>query len=198
MSEKWKAIQRWAGTTPDGKPGDLTATAIMAKLGLQLAAPAAASLVKGTGRGIKRIFLHCSATREGQFVNAATIRKWHLAQGWKDIGYHFVIQLDGTVERGRDEATVGSHVQGFNTGSIGVVYVGGIDSHGKSVDTRTPAQLRAMAQLLRDLVKAYPGAEVMGHRDASPDTDGDGVVEKHEWLKDCPCFDARAWWASVK
>ncbi len=198
MTDKWKAIQRWAGVTADGDPGEKTATAIMAKLGLQLAVPAGTSLVKGTGKAIKRIFIHCSATREGQFVNAATIRKWHLAQGWKDIGYHFVIQLDGTVERGRDESLIGSHVQGFNTGSIGVVYVGGIDLHGKPVDTRTPAQRAAMAQLVRDLVKAYPGADVLGHRDASPDKDGDGVVEENEWLKACPCFDVRKWWASVK
>ena len=55
-----------------------------------------------------------------------------------------------------------------------------------------------MAQLVRDLLARYPGAQVVGHRDLSPDKDGDGVVERHEWLKDCPCFDVPAWWASVR
>lgn len=202
MSDDWKRIQAWAGVTVDGVPGPLTAKAIIAKAGLASAAiavpSAAGGLVKGTGQKIKRLFIHCTATREGQDIDAATIRKWHLAKGWQDIGYHFVIRLDGTVERGRPENIPGSHVQGFNTGSIGVVYVGGLDAQGKAKDTRTPAQLDAMARLVTQLVKAYPGADVLGHRDASPDKDGDGVIEKHEWLKDCPCFQVRDWWASVK
>jgi N-acetylmuramoyl-L-alanine amidase len=154
--------------------------------------------VTGNGKNIKRIAIHCTATREGQDISVATIRQWHLKQGWSDIGYHFVIGLDGKVERGRPEHTPGSHVRGFNAGSIGVVYVGGLDAQGKAKDTRTPAQKRAMADLVRSLLKAYPGADVLGHRDHSPDKDGDGVIERHEWLKECPCFDVRAWWSSVK
>lgn len=154
--------------------------------------------VTGNAKNIKRIAIHCTATREGQDISVATIRQWHLKQGWSDIGYHFVIGLDGKVERGRPEHTPGSHVRGFNTGSIGIVYVGGLDAQGKGKDTRTPPQKRAMADLVRDLLKAYPGADVLGHRDHSPDKDGDGVIERHEWLKECPCFDVRAWWASVK
>lgn len=202
MKEKWKRIQRWAGAAEDGVPGEKTADAVIAKAGLAVApalapSPAPPSLVTGAGKSIRRIVLHCTATREGQPIDAATIRKWHLAQGWKDIGYHFVIGLDGRIERGRPEDQIGSHVAGFNTGSIGVVYVGGLDAQGKPKDTRTPAQLAAMARLVGALVKAYPQAQVMGHRDLSPDKDGDGVVEPHEWLKSCPCFDARAWWSGV-
>ncbi len=156
------------------------------------------TLVTGKANGIRRIVIHCTATREGQDIDAATIRRWHLRQGWKDIGYHFVIQLDGDIERGRPEEIPGSHVRGFNTGSIAIVYVGGLDAQGKAKDTRTPAQQAAMAQLVRDLLARYPGAQVLGHRDLSPDKDGDGVVERHEWLKDCPCFDVRAWWADAK
>lgn len=202
MSEKWKRIQRWAGARPDGDPGELTADAIIAKAGIGDAAVsdpvAAAGPVTGKGKGIKRIVIHCTATREGQDVDAATIRKWHVGQGWRDIGYHFVIRLDGSVERGRPEDQVGSHVQGFNTGSIGVVYAGGLDRQGRPKDTRTPEQTQAMARLVGELVKAYSGAKVMGHRDLSPDKDGDGVVEQHEWLKDCPCFDVGAWWSGAK
>jgi N-acetyl-anhydromuramyl-L-alanine amidase AmpD len=152
----------------------------------------------GKGKNIRRIVIHCTATREGQDIDAATIRRWHLRQGWSDIGYHFVIGIDGEIERGRPEEIAGSHVRGFNTGSIGVVYVGGLDAQGKGKDTRTPAQQDAMAQLVRDLLASYPGAEVVGHRDLSPDRDGDGVVERHEWLKECPCFDVRSWWAGVR
>ncbi len=196
MSADWKRVQAWAGVVADGNPGAQTAKAIIAKAGI--AAPAARSgLVKGTGKAIKRVFIHCTATREGQDIDAATIRKWHLGQGWTDIGYHFVIRLDGSVERGRAENIPGSHVAGFNTGSIGVVYVGGLDAQGKAKDTRSPAQLQAMARLVGDLVKAYPGADVLGHRDASPDKDGDGVVEKHEWLKECPCFEVKTWWKGL-
>jgi N-acetylmuramoyl-L-alanine amidase len=202
VSEKWKTIQRWAGATPDGDPGDRTADAIIAKAGLAasgVASPAAAAgLVTGKGQAIKRIVIHCTATREGQDVDVATIRKWHLAQGWRDIGYHFVIRLDGSIERGRTEDQVGSHVAGFNAGSLGVVYAGGLDAQGGPKDTRTPEQMVAMAQLIGALTAAYPGARVMGHRDLSPDKDGDGVVEKHEWLKACPSFDVAAWWQGAK
>lgn len=191
-------IQRHVGVTADGKWGPNTAAAIAKALGMAAAPRETGSVVKGTGAGIKRVFLHCTATREGQDIDAATIRKWHLAQGWRDIGYHFVIRLDGSIEVGRPENMVGSHVAGFNTGSIGVVYVGGLDAQGKGKDTRTDAQKVAMAKICKDLAKAYPGARFLGHRDASPDLDGDGVIEKHEWLKECPCFDVASWWASVQ
>lgn len=190
MTEDWKRIQRWAGVTDDGKPGPATALAIIAKAGIAAPAPApATSLVTGKGNAIRKIFIHCTATREGQDVSAATIRQWHMKQGWRDIGYHFVIRLDGTIERGRPEDQVGSHVAGHNTGSIGVVYAGGLDAAGKAKDTRTPAQLRAMTKLVGDLVKAYPTAEVLGHRDIWP---------KGQQQKECPCFDVRTWWAGAK
>jgi N-acetylmuramoyl-L-alanine amidase len=201
LREKTKAIQTALGVTVDGFYGHETADGIAERLGMTLPSPEASpagSLVLGTGKNIKRVFIHCTATREGQDIDAATIRNWHLQRGWSDIGYHFVIGIDGKVERGRPEAVAGSHVRGFNTGSIGVVYVGGLDAQGRSKDTRTPEQKAAMGALVRQLVAAYPGADVLGHRDASPDKDGDGVVEQHEWLKDCPCFDVRSWWATER
>lgn len=198
LIEKTKLIQSKVGASPDGVYGNQTADKILAHLGLSGVPIDALALVRGNGKNIKRIFIHCTATREGQDVDAATIKRWHLNRGWKDIGYHFVIRLDGTIEKGRDEGVPGSHVAGFNTGSIGVVYVGGLDAQGKAKDTRTDAQERAMASLVRKLVEAYPGSDVLGHRDASPDLDGDGVIEKHEWLKECPCFDVRKWWKEVR
>jgi N-acetylmuramoyl-L-alanine amidase len=202
LSDKWKAIQRWAGAVPDGDPGERTAEAIIAKTGLLVGERGpelvgVAPLVTGKGKAIRRIVIHCTATREGHDVDAATIRKWHQDKGWQDIGYHFVVRPNGAIERGRPEEQPGSHVAGFNAGSIGVVYVGGLDAQGRAKDTRTPLQTVSLALLVADLVKAYPGARVMGHRDLSPDKDGDGVIERHEWLKDCPCFDVAAWWSGV-
>lgn len=194
----WKLIQAKLGMIGvDGIPGPATARAVAKAIGLS-PNPVNDDLVRGTGQVIRRIFIHCTATREGQDISAATIKGWHLAKGWKDIGYHFVIRLDGTIERGRDEDVPGAHVEGFNTGSIGVVYVGGLDAQGKAKDTRTTAQKAAMKRLVHDLVAFYPPADVLGHRDASPDKDGDGVIEPHEWLKDCPCFDVRAWWKATR
>jgi len=189
-TQNWRLIQRWAGVDDDGNPGPATARAIIARAGIERDT----SLVTGDGKDIKRIFIHCTATREGQDFSASTIRKWHKRKGWSDIGYHFVVGIDGEIEAGRPESRIGSHVRGFNKGSIGVVYVGGLDAQGQPKDTRTPEQTAALHKLVTALEKTYPGAKVMGHRDASPDKDGDGVVEEHEWLKACPCFDVKTWW----
>ena len=182
--ENWKAIQRKVGAKPvDGIPGPATARAIIKALDIETAPEG--DMVKGTGKNIRKIFIHCTATREGQDFDAATIKRWHLQKGWRDIGYHYVIRLDGTVERGRPENQIGSHVRGQNTGSIGVVYVGGVDKDMKPKDTRTEDQTTAMARLVGDLVKAYPNARVLGHRDAPA-------------AKACPSFDAIKWWEGEK
>lgn len=143
-------------------------------------------------RAITGIVIHCSATREGQFIDAAEIRRWHLAKQWSDIGYHFVIRLDGTIEVGRPLQMAGSHVKGFNRTTIGICYVGGVASDGKTPkDTRTPEQKAALLDLLRALKAKYPAAKICGHRDFSPDLNGNGRVDQFEWIKACPSFDAR-------
>lgn len=145
------------------------------------------------------IVFHCSATPEGRDLDREDIKKMHLARGWRDIGYHYVIKLDGTLQLGRDldgdgqsEDEVGAHVAGFNKDSIGICYIGGVDKDGKSKDTRTPQQKDTMKRLVMFFQIRYPKARIVGHRDLSPDKDGDGIVEKSEWLKDCPCFDVHA------
>jgi N-acetylmuramoyl-L-alanine amidase len=151
---------------------------------------------------IKRIVIHCTATREGAKITLADIRRWHTdpkskgGRGWNDIGYQYIIFDDGKTEKGRPDNVPGAGVAGFNTGSIHIVYTGGLDANGKPKDTRTSAQRAAMRGLIRTLRMQHPKADVMGHRDLSPDKDGDGVIERHEWLKDCPCFDVRAWVAA--
>lgn len=148
-------------------------------------------------RAINLIAVHCTATMEGRPFNVAAIRAMHKAQGWSDIGYHWLIELDGKLSPGRPEATIGSHIKGSNANSIGICYVGGIGSDGKPKDTRTEAQKVTMARLLKEKRAEFPRAIIRGHRDMSPDLDRDGVVEPHEWLKACPCFDVREWCKSV-
>lgn len=141
-------------------------------------------------RKIKFLVLHCSATKAGQKVTTADIEKWHKARNFRTIGYHYVIYLDGSIHKGRDESEVGAHVAGNNSNSIGICYVGGLDAAGKPADTRTPEQKAAIFYLLQSLKEKYPAATILGHRDFSPDLNGNGIIEPHEWIKACPCFDA--------
>jgi len=143
-------------------------------------------------RKINIFVIHCSATKEGLDIDASVIRSWHKNKGYRDIGYHYVIKLDGTIEKGRSEESIGAHVQGFNANSIGICYVGGLDKEGKPADTRTEAQKKAMKKLYSELKAKYPNAKWCGHRDLSPDIDGDGTVEKCEWMKACPSFDVKS------
>lgn len=148
---------------------------------------------------IDSIVIHCSATRAGQDVRAADIDKWHKERGFAMIGYNYVIDLDGTVEVGRPLSMDGAHCntaglsgQSYNKHSIGICYVGGLDENGKPADTRTPEQKLSMTNLVNKLCDEYPITEILGHRDASPDRNGDGVISRNEWIKQCPCFDVRA------
>ncbi len=79
-------------------------------------------------RAISKIIVHCSATQEGRDLDAAEINRWHLKRGWNGIGYHYVVLLDGTIEYGRSIYKQGAHVKGENEGSIGICYIGGVES----------------------------------------------------------------------
>jgi len=130
-------------------------------------------------RDIDKIIVHCSATREGQHIDMETIREWHTSSpcNWSDIGYHYVIYLDGTIVPGRPEERPGAHTKGENMKSIGVCYVGGVEEDGKTPkDTRTPEQKASLTALLLELKAVYCDAVVHGHRDFSN--------------KACPSFDA--------
>lgn len=148
--------------------------------------------LKKSKRTITDIVIHCTATRAWQDYSADDLRRMHKAQGWADIGYHYVVRLDGTIEPGRDVDKIGAHVSGHNANSIGVVYVGGLDNQGKAKDTRTENQKNALLNLLLDLRQLYPNARISGHRDFSPDLNGNGTIEPLEWIKECPCFDAKS------
>ena len=117
-------------------------------------------------RKINQIIVHCSATPEGKDFTVQQIDAWHRQRGFRCIGYHYVIYRDGSVHRGRPEDRVGAHCTGHNAHSIGVCYIGGLAPDGHTpADTRTPAQRRALALLIRQLRTRYPQARVVGHRD---------------------------------
>jgi len=208
-TECLKVWQCEHGLTADGIAGPAT----LAKMGLtaisgtsgQVGIDAIRSsyggkeiMLKRSKRRIDYIAIHCTATPEGIDKTVEDIRKTHRAQGWSDIGYHYVIYRDGTVNIGRDVDIAGAHVAGFNTHSIGISYVGGVERRAgvdynklKPKDTRTEAQKSSMLALLLDLRKLYPRAIIQGHRDFSPDRNGDGVISPEEWLKACPSFAAK-------
>lgn len=120
-------------------------------------------------RKITKIILHCSATPEGRDYTVEQIRQWHTlpkpkGNGWKDIGYHYVVYRDGSVHKGRPVGQIGAHTSGHNANSIGVCYIGGCAADGKTPkDTRTTAQKEALRQLVADLQAQYPEATVHGH-----------------------------------
>ena len=117
-------------------------------------------------RPINKIILHCSATPEGRDVKIDTIRKWHLDKGWNDIGYHYVIELDGQIQAGRPVELLGAHCLGQNKFSIGICYVGGMNkSMSKAKDTRTPDQKESLIKLIADLRKKFPNLEIHGHNE---------------------------------
>ena len=135
--------------------------------------------LKKSKRTINEIIIHCSATPEGRDYTVYDIRRWHKAQGWSDIGYHYLIYRNGHIEPGRDVDVIGAHCTGHNTHSIGVCYIGGMDRDNKQPkDTRTLAQKAALLSLLVDLKKKYPKARIIGHRDLD------------KYGKKCPSFDA--------
>lgn len=143
------------------------------------------------------IVIHCSATPPSMDIGAAEITKWHQAKGWETIGYHFVIRRDGTLEPGRLVQMVGAHVQGHNATSIGICLVGGVGADADPENNFTAAQFSQLQQLLAQLLVSYPGCRIVGHRDLSPDADGDGIIEPREWIKACPSFDVAEWRQSV-
>ena len=135
--ETVKDFQRSNGLEVDGIVGTNT----LSKLNLSV-----------NKRNIKELIVHCSATPEGKDYSVDTIRQWHLQRGFSDIGYHYVIYRDGSIHIGRDESIIGAHCTGHNTNSIGVCYIGGCASDGKTPkDTRTLQQKESLLSLLNSI-----------------------------------------------
>ena len=135
-------------------------------------------------RTINLLIVHCSATKPFMDIGAVEIRKWHTdpkpkGNGWRDIGYHFVIRRDGTVEDGRPIDQVGAHVAGHNSDSIGICLVGGVDDAGVPAANFTPEQWKALEALLRVLRAKFPKSTIHGHNEYA--------------AKACPSFDVNEW-----
>lgn len=129
-------------------------------------------------RKIDQIVIHCSVTPKGKFFDVDDIREWHVkGNGWTDVGYHYIVLLDGTIQLGRPIEVPGAHVSGYNHNSIGVCYIGG-GSKGNWEDTRTVPQFSSLYYLLKTLKLIFKQAAIVGHRDF------EGVK------KLCPCFNA--------
>lgn len=143
------------------------------------------------------LVVHCSATPANRDIGVAEIRAMHKAKGWRDVGYHYVIRRDGRVEKGRADNVMGAHVEGHNDGSLGICLVGGVKPNMTAETNFTPAQYTALEELLTRLRGTYPRARICGHRDLSPDRNGNGKVEPGEWVKACPTFDVFAWWSTL-
>ena len=139
-------------------------------------------------RTIERIFVHCTAGSQKQTIE--DLKAEFKRKGWKSYGYHYVIMPDGKIENILSEENVSNGVQGYNQTAINVAYIGGIDAKGKGVDNRTEEQKKSLRTLLSNLKNKYPSAKIMGHRDISPDKNGNGIVDPWERIKECPAFNA--------
>lgn len=129
--------------------------------------------------------IHCAATQNLSSITVDTIRKWHTDKGWRDIGYHFVIETDGSIKHGRPLNQQGAHVYGQNRDNVGICLVGGVDKNNKPEDNFTEAQMLSLKLLVKGFQSSYDIKEVLGHRD---------------WpnvAKDCPCFDVKSWLETI-
>lgn len=177
--EAVKTFQKSKGLKVDGIVGVATWTALVP------------FIIKKSKRKITEIIVHCSDTPEGRHHTVEDIRSWHKQNGWSDVGYHYIVYLDGSIHNGRDVDVVGAHCTNHNAHSIGVCYIGGCEGevkNGKIVpktdakgnhiakDTRTPEQKDSLQYLLRELKRLHPTAWIYGHRDFA--------------AKACPSFDA--------
>lgn len=146
-------------------------------------------------RTIRFIVIHCTATKPS--VKHQTILNGWRAKGWDKNGYHWLVDQSGLAARLQDDSIVSNGVFGYNNHTINICYIGGIGANGKPQDTRTPEQKGMLETLLMDYRKKYPTAIIQGHRDFSPDKNKNGVIESFEWIKVCPCFDAKTEYANL-
>ncbi len=137
-----------------------------------------------TKRFVDTLIIHCAATTPEMNIGAKEIREWHLQRGWADIGYHYIIKRDGTVEKGRPLENIGAHVKGHNRGSIGVCLVGGVDTAGKPKNNFTAPQWLALDRMIDQFKKDYPNGKIHGHNE----------FEKN---KACPSFDVQKYLAKI-
>ncbi len=168
--EAVKDYQQSHGLVADGIVGPATWKSLLAVFGYNPNRDLSDNIFSIThvpSRVIDEIILHCTATPEGIDYTVEQVRDWHVrGNGWSDIGYHFLIGLDGTIHVGRDIEKIGAHCTGHNSRSIGISYVGGCTSDGHTPkDTRTPQQREAIKNLIYYFRTLIPGITVHCHNE---------------------------------
>jgi N-acetyl-anhydromuramyl-L-alanine amidase AmpD len=148
-------------------------------------------MIKQPAGAVDTIWVHCSATKPDWMAGhslaskVSEIRRWHLALGWRDIGYHWIIDRDGKIAPGRPETQEGSHVRGYNRKSLGVCLLGG---HGSAAtdafeENYTAAQKAALIQLVADIKTRTPITAIRGHNEVAAKACPGFTVAKQSWLK---------------
>ena len=127
-------------------------------------------------RTINKVIIHCAGTKTNQNFDVSNIDQWHRDRGWSEIGYHYYIKLDGTIQQGRDLKRVGAHCAGYNSSSVGVCLEGGKNPDGSKWDMCTRRQEYSVEKLLKKLGKQFPEITLHGHYEFSK-------------TKSCPNFD---------
>lgn len=135
-------------------------------------------------RTIKYIVLHCTATPQNTTIESIK-NYWKNVLKWKNPGYHYMIKANGEVVNTLPIDQIANGVAGYNTPSIHISYIGGVDAKGQPLDNRTQAQKESQIQLLKALKQKFPNAIIKGHRDFP------GVK------KACPSFDVKTWLKAI-
>lgn len=146
-------------------------------------------------RKIERIFVHCTGSRSTATVQ--DIQRQFRILGWKNPGYHYIVDANGVITPLLAVDKLANGVKGYNATSIHVAYIGGLTASGHAEDTRTAAQRASLRALLHDLRRRWPAAVILGHRDISPDLNRNGTIEQNEFIKMCPCFNAKTEYADI-
>ena len=127
------------------------------------------------------IVIHCSATPADMDIGVEKIKHWHVVDnGWDDVGYHYVIKRDGTLEKGRDESMVGSHARAVNGTSLGICLIGGSNKSGDWENNFNDEQFETLLSIVKELKDKYNINKVIGHYEVDD-------------VKKCPSFDVQEW-----
>lgn len=151
-------------------------------------------------RLIRRIVLHASSGWNTQ-TTKSILDYWKNSLKWQSVGYHRLISNDGTIEELAPLSAITNGVQGYNSDSVHICYKGGlkeVTKDGKYIygDTRSPEQKEAFYEAINNVLKELKQYQeidditIVGHRDLSPDLNGNDKIEEREWVKVCPTFDA--------
>ena len=126
------------------------------------------------------LVVHCSATKPSMDIGLREIKRWHVNDnGWRDVGYHYIIRRNGEVELGRSNRDTGAHAAGYNHKSISLCMVGGMAEDNSAENNFTAQQWTALLDLVKQIKVDYPEADVIGHNEISD--------------KECPSFDVQQW-----